>query len=75
MNFLDPVYDTEGNPYGPTRYRELVKERFYITKHCNTSYEDVGNMTPTERIYILKTIAEDLRKSDELMESIKSSRK
>ena len=62
MNFLDPVSDSEGNPYGPTRYRELIKERYLISKHTHTSYNDVGEITPTERIYILQLISEEIQK-------------
>lgn len=74
MNFLDPVSDSEGNPYGPTRYRELIKERYLVSKHTHTSYNDVGEITPTERIYILQLIAEEIQKSDALIESIKGSK-
>lgn len=74
MNFLDPALDSEGNPYGPTRYRQIVKERFLISKHCNTSYNDVGEMTPTERIYLLQLISEDLERTKELSEKAKERR-
>ena len=74
MNFLDPALDSEGNPYGPTRYRQIVKERFLISKHCNTSYNDVGEMTPTERIYLLQLISEDLERAKELSEKAKERR-
>lgn len=74
MNFLDPALDSEGNPYGPTRYRQIVKERFLISKHCNTSYNDVGEMTPTERIYLLQLISEDLERTRELSEKAKEGR-
>ena len=61
MNFLGPVLNSDGTPCGPQRFRDIVKERYYITKHTHTSYSDIGQMTPLERKYILELITNDLQ--------------
>lgn len=63
---------TDGRPYGPVRYKEIVKERYLVAKHCNTSYVDVGNMTPIERKYLLEFITEEAKKTKEYIEQQKS---
>jgi len=52
---------SNGEPYGPHRYREIVKERYYIAKQGNISYIETGKMTPMERELILEYILEDLQ--------------
>ena len=56
----------EGRPYGPFKYKEIVKERYLISKHTNTSYEDTSRITPLERGYILEFIIEDLERQKEM---------
>lgn len=68
LNFLDQQYDEEGKPLGPERYKEIVKERYYIAKHGNISYADTGKMTPTERDYIREFIEEDLKRQRDYIE-------
>lgn len=62
----------DGLPYGPTRYKEIVKERYIISKHTNTSYKDTDTITPTERSYLLEFIAEELQKQQEMYEKAKA---
>ena len=64
---MDPLTTTDGQPYGPERYKQIVQERYIISKNCNTSYKDVGDMTPTEREYILSFIKEEFDKHKEMM--------
>lgn len=66
LNSLDPQLTEEGKPYGPHRYKEIVKERFVISKHTNTSYKDTEEITPVERGYILEFILEDLQHQKEM---------
>ena len=73
MSFLDPQLTTDGKPWGPHRYKEIVKERWYISKHTNTSYSDTGNITPLEREYLIEFINEDLKATKDIIE--KSNRK
>ena len=60
MNFFDPVLTSDGQRYGEFRYKEIVKERYLISKHTNTSYKDTEFITPVERSYLLQFIIEDL---------------
>lgn len=70
QNFLDPVSTSEGEPYGPYRYRQIVQERYLIAKHSNISYADTGAMNPSERHMILQFIAEEnKRRAEELRKS------
>ena len=62
VSFLDPELTSDGKPYGPQRYKEITRERYLISKHCNTSYSDLDKVTPTERGYLLEFIYEELEK-------------
>ena len=65
---MDPELTSEGKPYGPERYKEIVHERYLISKHCNTSYADLDNTTPLERQYLLQFIMDELQKQKEMIE-------
>ena len=56
----------EGKPYGPIRYKNIARERYLISKHTNTSYEDTSRITPLERGYILEFTTEDLERQKEM---------
>lgn len=64
---MDPQLTKDGKPYGPCRYKELVKERYLISKAMNTSYNDIGKITPLERQYIIEFIIEERKKEEELL--------
>ena len=68
MSFLDPVLTSDGKPYAPHRFRDIVKERYLISKYCNTSYKDLDKVSPTERAYLLEFIYEELQKEQEAYE-------
>ena len=74
-SFLDPVSTSDGKPYGPQRYNEIVTECYYISKYTNTSYTDVMDITPTERYVILKHISDELKKRNEQMEEARKKNK
>jgi len=63
---LDPLLTSDGKPYGPVRYEQIVEERYLISKHIHTSYFDLGKITPIERKYILKFIRRDLEHENEV---------
>lgn len=65
MNFLDPQLTNDGKPYGPFRYKEIVKERWFISKNINTSYNDLGKITPRERDYLLEFIVDEQKRTEE----------
>ena len=56
----------DGKPYGPTRYKEIAKERYLISKHTNTSYDDTATVTPLERNYLLEFLVEDLQRQKDM---------
>lgn len=69
---MDPQLTNDGKPYGPWRYKELVRERYYISKTINTSYSDTGQLTPIEREYILEFITEEIMMAKKKAEEIKA---
>ena len=69
-NFLDPELTSDGKPYGPARYQQIVEERYLISKHLHTSYLDVGEISPVERKYLLGFIMKDLERERELRQQI-----
>lgn len=74
MNFLDPLTNEDGEPYGPYRYKEIVRECYSISKNCNTSYADVIEMTPRERDYLIEFMVEDANRAKEMIEKSKNRR-
>lgn len=66
---MDPQSTSDGRPYGPIRYKQIVKECYIISKNAGISYDDVMGMTPAERGYILEFISDECEKSKELFES------
>lgn len=75
VSFLDPLLTSDGKPYGPHRFYEIVKERYLISKHCNTSYKDLDNVSPTERTYLLELIYDELQKEHRAYEEAKQNNK
>ena len=75
MNFLDPQLTSDGKPYGLVRYKEIVRERYLISKNCNTSYTDLGEITPLERKYLIEFITDELQKQKDKIEEQKAKRK
>lgn len=67
---MDPQLTSTGKPYAPLRYKEIVNERYLITKYTHTSYSDIGNITPTERKYLLEMIKNDIDKENEIKQKI-----
>lgn len=68
-NFLGPKYDADGKtPWGPVRYKQILQERFFISKHTNITYKDTGEMSPHERESLRDIIYEDLLKKQESLE-------
>lgn len=74
QSFLDPQLTNDGKPFGPYRYKQIVKESYLISKNTNTSYVDVMKITPQERNYILEFLAEEYKRTQELTEQAKIKR-
>ena len=68
---MDPKLTNDGKPYGPERFKNIVQERYFISKKCNTSYLDVGYITPIERKYILEFILDEIEKEKKAIEDAK----
>lgn len=71
VSFLDPILTSDGQPYAPHRFKEITKERYLISKYCNTSYKDLDNVSPLERAYLLEFIYEELKKEQDAYEEAK----
>lgn len=56
----------DGKLYGPSRYKEIARERYLISKHTNTSYDDTSNITPLERGYLLEFLVEDMQRQKDM---------
>lgn len=69
MSFLDQLYNEDGTPYAPTRYKELVRINYAISKNCNTSYLDVLKLSPRERDYLWEFIVEEAERTKEMIEN------
>ena len=72
MNFLDPL-TKNGKPYGPIRFREISKECYLISKHTHTSYNDVLQITPMERKFLLEFLVEEAKQEKEAYERARAS--
>lgn len=71
QNFLDPKKTNDGKPYGPVRFKSLVKELYLIAKNCYTPYTELLDITPTEKDELINLILEDTKRADEQMAKIK----
>ena len=68
LNFLCQVYDNNGNPVGPKRFKEIMEDCWFISKHINTSYTDIYQISPLERKYLIDIIKEGARLENEEIE-------
>ena len=69
MNFLDQLYNEDGTLYAPSRYKDLVRINYAISKNCNTSYLDVLKLSPRERDYLWEFIVEEADRTKEMIEN------
>lgn len=74
LNFLDPKINSDGTPYAPKRYRELVKECYLISKNINTSYNDLLKITPTEKDLMLEFLVDEAKKREEILKKQEAER-
>ena len=45
--------------YNLKKFKQLVSERYTISRYTSTSYKDVGEMTPIERRYLIDFLKEE----------------
>ena len=62
----------DGKPYGPSRYKEIAKERYLISKHTNTSYDDTANISPLERGYLLEFLIDDMQRQKDIYDKVQA---
>ena len=74
MNFFDPRWTSDGKPFGRERFKQIVNERYLISKHINTSYSDTASISPTERNLILQFIKDDLQREQDAIEHLKNNK-
>lgn len=71
-SFLDPQTSKDGTPYGPKRYKEIVRECWYISDNLHTSYTDVLDLSFQERFYLIELInqkQEETKKAIEMRQA------
>lgn len=64
---MDQQTTSDGRPFGPIRYKEIVKECYLISKNINTSYTDLLNITPVERNYMLQFLVEEAKEREDML--------
>ena len=62
-----------GNDYSVERFKQIVQERYIISKRSNTSYTDVGKISPVERQYLLDIIIDEINREKERIEQQKQA--
>ena len=72
QSFLDPLTSNDGSPYGPKRFKEIVKECWFISDNLNTSYTDVLDLSFQERFYLIELINEKQDATKRFLEEAKS---
>lgn len=72
QSFLDPRTSDDGKPYAPKRFRELVRECWYVSDNTHTSYTDVLDLSYLERYYLIQFINEKKEATREAIESARS---
>jgi len=67
-SFLDPQLFNKNENYGQKRYKEIVKECWYISDNLNTSYTDVLDMSFQERYYLITFINDKQEQTQKAIE-------
>lgn len=72
QSFLDPQTSEDGKPYGPKRFKEIIKECWYISDNLHTSYTDVLDMSFMERAYLISLIREKHEATKQAIEAARA---
>jgi hypothetical protein len=62
----------DGTPYAPKRFKEIVRECWYISDNLSTSYTDVLDISVAERTFLIKFIREKQEATKEAIEAAKA---
>lgn len=63
----------DGRPYGPERMKQIIQERYEISKRIHTSYTELADVTPFERSCLLQCIKHDMQHDLELTKKLQES--
>ena len=74
QNFLDPQTYKDGTPYGPKRFKEIVKECWFISDQTHTSYADVLDLSYQERIYLIECINDKQQATQKAINALQQQR-
>ena len=69
-NFFVSLLTSDGKPFSPEQFKAIVKDIYLISNIMNTSYSDVGEITPTERAYLMQLLVEDAQKQAEIIDRV-----
>jgi hypothetical protein len=75
QSFLDPQTSNDGKAYGPKRYKEIVKECWFISDNLNTSYTDILDLSFQERFYLIELINEKQAATKQYLEEARAKQK
>lgn len=75
QNFLDPQTTKDGKPYGPQRFTQIVQECWFISKHIHTSYNEILDISPTERKKLIDCIVNELKKTKDTLDKMDENNK
>ena len=62
----------DGTPYAPKRFKEIVKECWYISDNLSTSYTDLLDISVAERTFLIKFIREKQEATKEAIENARA---
>ena len=66
---------SDGKPYGPFHYQQLIRECAIVAKNFNTSYTDVRDkMTPAELRQLMDLIIADREQQEERVRQLREER-
>jgi hypothetical protein len=74
-SFLDPQISKDGKPYGPKRFKEIVKECWYISDNLHTSYTDILDLSVAERLYLVECIGDKAAATKKAMDEFRNKNK
>ena len=69
---MDQQQTSDGQPYGPIRYKEIVDECCIISKNLNTPYLDVLQISPTERNYLIRFLIKEAEQRAALIDKARA---
>lgn len=64
---MDPKTSRDGKPYGPKRYKDLVRECWFISDNLHTSYTDVLDISYQERLFLIEFIRQKQEETEKAM--------